>query len=134
MARGLDSPCLMAVDMSGAGAQRALVGTQSGGDDNGVGLGAPHQEVNVGLRRPAGRPDQGSGPVTVGVQAVSRGLLVIGGGQGRQDGGVAALGVVAFKVDHIILPFSGGRALCACMQKAACIADGSFGFPIRPAY
>ena len=29
VARGLDSPCLMAVDMSGAGAQRTLVGRRA---------------------------------------------------------------------------------------------------------
>lgn len=119
----LDGSGLVAVDVAGVGAQHPLVGPQSGGDDGGVGLGAPHQKLHRSLRGLAQVPDEPPGPVTVRVHPVAGGLLHVGASQGIQKGGVAPLGVVTFPSNH-------GKTLLWRNIKAVCNADGflCFGF------
>ena len=106
MAGGLDGAGLMAIDMSGICTEHALIGPQHRGDDGGVGLRTAHQEMHICRRGAAGHFHQFSGPITMGVQAVSRCLFHIGGHHALQNAGMTALGIVTLKIDHRQIPFS----------------------------
>ena len=105
MPRRLDRPGLMGGDVAGFRADHALPRAQRRRDHDGVRLRPADEEVDVGLRRGAGVPDQGAGALAAGVGAVAGVLLQVGGGEGLQDLRMAALGVVGIKTDHLIYSF-----------------------------
>ena len=75
VAGGLDGPGLVDVDVAAGGGDDPLVGAQGGGDHRGVGLGAPHEKVDVqGLVLTQG-PDPGPGLGAVCVLPVAGGLF-----------------------------------------------------------
>ena len=76
-------------------ARRDSVMEEGGGDDSGIGLGAAHEEVDIGLRAGEGGLDFLRGFLAVVIHAVAGGLLHVGFRELPQDGGVAALQVVA---------------------------------------
>ena len=100
VAGGLDGAGLVAVDVAADGGQNALPGAEDGGNDRGVGLGAAHQEVDIGLRRLAGGPDLLPGGVAVLVLAVAHGLHHIRFVQLCHQGGVGTLQIIAVEIDH----------------------------------
>ncbi len=75
VAGGLDGPGLVDVDVAAGGGDDPLVGAQGGGDHRGVGLGAPHEKVDVqGLVLTQG-PDPLPGLGAVDVLPVAGGLF-----------------------------------------------------------
>ena len=104
VACGLDGPGLMAVDVAADGGQHALPWPQDGGDDGGVGLGAAHQEVDVGLRGAAGGFDLLPRGLAVLVLAVAHGLDHVGLGQPDHDRGMRALQIITVEIDHCTSP------------------------------
>ena len=101
VAGGLDGAALVAVDMAADGGENALIGAQDGGDHRGVGQGAAHQKMHVGLRRLAGGLDLFPRGGAVFILAVAHGLLHVGAHQALHDGGVRPLQIVAVKIDHM---------------------------------
>ena len=105
VAGGLDGTGLVTVDVSADGAQHALPRTQHGGDDGGVGLGAAHQEVDVGLRSLTGVLDLDPCGGAVLVLAVAYGLDHVGLVELCHEGGVCALQIVTVEIDHDSVSF-----------------------------
>ena len=101
VARGFDGPGLVDVDMAGSGRQHPLIGPEGRGDDGLVGLGPAHQELDVGVLPADGRPDQGPGPVAVGVLPVTGILLQVGGSEVSHDLGAGPLVVIAGEADDL---------------------------------
>ena len=95
----------MAVDVTADSGEHALPRPQNSGDDRGVGLGAAHEEVDVGLRRLAGGLDLLPGGGAVLILAVAHGLHHVRLVELFQQGGMRALQIVAVKVDHSDSPF-----------------------------
>ena len=108
VAGGFHRAGLMDADVAARRGDDRLIRAQEGRDGGGVGLGAPHQEMDVGVRPADGRLDQRPGPGRVGVGGVAGVALAVGGGDGRQDGGVGPLAVVVGEADHdaITLPWN----------------------------
>ena len=100
MAGGLDGAGLVAVDMAGVGGDHRLVGLEQGSDDRQVGLGAANQKVDVRFRRIAEGPDQVTGLLADGVQAVAAGLDKVGIRQRLKDLGMGAFTVVIAEAVH----------------------------------
>ena len=100
MARGLDGTGLMAVDVTADGGNHALPGPQDGGDDGGVGLGAAHQKMHVGLRGLAGGLDLLTRRLTVLVLAVAHSLDHICLVELLHHIGMGTLQIVAVEIDH----------------------------------
>ena len=105
VARGLHSARLMDVDVSALGAQRPLMGPQSGGNDGHVGLGAPHQKVDSHVLPAAQSPDFRGGLSAILVLSIAGGLVKIGFRQRFQHLGMAAFGVIIVEIQHGLLPF-----------------------------
>ena len=82
------------------GGDHRFVGPQEGGDGGGVGLGAAHQDVDIGVRPADGGPDQLMGMGRVGVGGIAGVALGVGGGHGFEDGRMAPLAVIVGKTDH----------------------------------
>ena len=82
VARALDGPGFVDVDVARVGGDHRLIGLQHGLNHQQVCLGAPHQEVDVRVRRGAEGADEVPRFLAEGVQAVAPGLLKIGFGEG----------------------------------------------------
>ena len=97
MAGGFDGPRLMDGDVPGSGGHNALIAFQQGVDDRGIGLGAAHQEKDVGPGQRHGRADLLAGALRKCIEAISGLLLHIGLGQAFQNQRVRTLAVIAGK-------------------------------------
>ena len=75
VAGGLDGPGLVDVDVAAGGGHHPLVGPEGGVDHRGVGLGAPHQEVDGQVGVAAQVPDPLPGLGAVDVLPVAGGLF-----------------------------------------------------------
>lgn len=104
MASRLNGTGFVDVDVSSVDGNDRLIGPQEGGDDQQVGLGAAHGEVDVGVRCLAQAADQLGGGMAAGVHAVAYGLFQIGDGQGLEDLGMGALTVIIAKTIHKNFP------------------------------
>ena len=97
---GLYRSGLMDVDVAGLRGNYALMRAQRCADHGEIGLRAAHQEVDAGLRRPAGLPDEFPGLAAELILPIAHGLCQIGGAELFQNPGMRSLGVIAVKVDH----------------------------------
>ena len=100
VAGGLDGAGLVDVDVAGVGGDDGLIGGQQRVQHHRVGLGAAHQEVDVGLWAGAEGADQLGGVLAEGVQTVAAGLGEVGPGQSLQHLGMASLRIVVVKINH----------------------------------
>ena len=94
VARILDRPGLMDVDVPGLGGDDGLVPAQQGGDHHEIGLRAAGEEVHVRFRAAEGADFIG-GPAAPEVLAVARLGDEIRFRESLQHLGVAALGIIA---------------------------------------
>ena len=104
VAHGLDGAGLMDADVAGLRGDDRLVGPQQGGDDQGVGLGAAHGEVDLRGGGGEPRPDHIGGLLAAAVQAIAVELGRAGVSQGLQDPGMGGLAVIVRKTVHEIRP------------------------------
>ena len=102
VAGGLDCPGLVDVDVGGFGRQHPFVTAQQSVDDGGVGLGAAHQEVNLGSGGLALPADEFPGLGRVGVAAITGSLFEIGLDEAAHHLGMRACHVVAIKMEHCL--------------------------------
>ena len=98
VARGLDGPRLVYVDVARIGADGALMPAQQRVDDRRVGLRAADEEVYGRFGLAAGLADAFAGRAAVVVRAVARRLFQIGCPQAVDDFGAGALHIVAVEV------------------------------------
>ena len=100
VAAGLDRPGFMAVDMAGDGGQHPFVPGEQRVDDDGVGLGAAHEEMHRRARAAAGRADLFPRRLAPGVGPVAGRLLQICLQKLGKQRRVRALQVIALKMQH----------------------------------
>ena len=101
MPGGLDGAGFVAVYVAAGGGEHTLIGAQNRGDHRGVGEGAAHQEMHIGIRGLARGLDLLPGGGAVFILAVAHGLFHIGLHQALHNGGMCALQVVAVEIDHL---------------------------------
>ena len=100
VAGGFDGAGLVDADVAAGGSHRGLIGPQEGGDGGGVGLGAAHQQVDVGIGAADGLADQLVGVGRVGIVGIAEVAFGIGSSHGFQDGRMAAFAVIVGETDH----------------------------------
>ena len=120
VAGGLDGAGLMGGDMAHFRRNHSLVGFQNGSDHRGVGLGAPHQKVDLGLGLLAKGQNGFPGLLAIGIGAIAGGLLQVGFLQGCQDAGMAAFGIIALELDHGVFPPTQASAMGTNGSTAPC--------------
>ena len=96
------------------------MGPQSRGDHRQIGLGAPHQKVDLGLGLLAKGQNGFPGLLAIGIGAIAGGLLQVGFLQGRQDAGMAAFGIIALELDHGVFPPTQAGAMGTNGSTAPC--------------
>ena len=96
-----DGAGLVDADVAALGGNNCLIGPQEGGDGGGVHLGAPHQEVDGGLRRGAQTADGVRRHLTAGVAAIARAAYVVYLGQSLPYRRMGPGTVIIAEVDHI---------------------------------
>ena len=100
VSRRLDGPRLVDVDVSRRCGQHPFVPAQQAVDDRGVGLGAAHQQIDLGLGRSARLADELAGMGRMGVASVSGALFEVGLDQAAHHLGMGSLHVVAIEMKH----------------------------------
>ena len=100
VARGLDGPGFMDVDVARIGGDGCFPGPQSRGNDRLIGLGAAHQKMDVGIGTLEPVANLLSGLPAVGVQPIAHGGAEIGPVQRFHHLGQRALGVVVAEKIH----------------------------------
>ena len=101
VAGGLDGAGLMGVHMAGMDGDHRLIGGQERRDGHQVGLGAAHQEMDVGVRRVAELADQVRRLLAVVIHAIAAGLLQVGIRQGLEYLGMGTFAVIVAEAVHI---------------------------------
>ena len=93
--RSLHGPRLMDIDVPGISRDHALMRTQRCRNDGEIGLGSPHQKLNVNVLPAALLTNQGAGLVAIGVHAVAPCLLHVGRHHELHNFGMGSFRIVA---------------------------------------
>ena len=101
VAREFHGSGLIAVDVSGRGADNSLPGFQHGVERHRIGLGSADQEENISVRIPAGFPYLLFCAFAVFVKSVCAGVFGVCICQSFQDCGMHPVAIIAIKINHI---------------------------------